>query len=235
MGSPYIYENATASIVIDHHASNEGYGDLNNTVVSEACSENIYHMLDKDKLRKASQEPHPNTADYLYFGIIHDTGCFHRANAGILDASSNLLAMGADHDYVMKTFFSQTLEDKEKEAMLLKMAKRAVDGKVAYVKISEKEKKEYHITYEDIHPISALLRDCEDIKLGFTMYEEETDIWRCSFRSDQSWINVNELLNPYGGGGHAAASGLRKKTENPEKLLNDILNDVSKSKGIAWE
>lgn len=30
------YQNAAASIVIDHHASNEGYGDVNWTKVSEA-------------------------------------------------------------------------------------------------------------------------------------------------------------------------------------------------------
>ena len=39
------YQNAVASIVIDHHASNEGYGDVNWTKVSEACAENVYHML----------------------------------------------------------------------------------------------------------------------------------------------------------------------------------------------
>lgn len=219
--------------MIDHHASNEGYGDINNTVVSEACSENICHMLDKEKLKKAEKELHPNAADYFYLGMIHDTGCFHRANPKLLATASLLLGIGADHDYVMRTFFSQTLEDKEKEALLLKMTRRAVDGKVAYLKISEQEKKAHHITYEDIHPISAILRDCEDIKLGFTMYEEETDIWRCSFRSDKTWINVNELLNPYGGGGHAAASGLRKKTDDPEKLLSDILKDVSIIKGYT--
>ena len=46
---------------------------------------------------------------------------------------------------------------------------------------------------EDIHCISTILRDCDDIELGFTMYEEEENGWRCSFRSDGKWINVNEM------------------------------------------
>ena len=46
------------------------------------------------------------------------------------------------------------------------------------------------------------------------MYEEEENRWRCSFRSDGKWINVNELLQTFGGGGHAAAAGVRKRT-NP--------------------
>ena len=36
------------------------------------------------------------------------------------------------------------------------------------------------------------------------MYEEEENRWRCSFRSDGKWINVNELLQAFCGGGHAA-------------------------------
>ena len=54
------FRAAAASIVVDHHASNEGYGDVNWTKVSEACAENVYHMLDKDLLRKAAEaETHP--------------------------------------------------------------------------------------------------------------------------------------------------------------------------------
>ena len=29
------------------------------------------------------------------------------------------------------------------------------------------------------------------------MYEEEENRWRCSFRSDGKWINVNELLQAF--------------------------------------
>lgn len=82
------------------------------------------------------------------------------------------------------------------------------------------------IGYEDIHPISGFLRNCEDVELGFTMYEEGPDIWRCSFRSNGKWVDVNELLQPFGGGGHAAAAGLRKKKDDPEKLLEDILQRI---------
>ena len=70
------------------------------------------------------------------------------------------------------------------------------------------------------------LRDCEDIKLGFTMYEEEENRWLCSFRSDGKWINVNELLQAFGGGGHVAA-GVRKRTNDVEKFRQEILERIS--------
>ena len=121
-----------------------------------------------------------------------------------------------------------TLEDLEKRADILKNAIRVLDGKVAYVCINKEEKVKKNISYEEIHPISSILRDCVDIELGFTMYEEEPDRWRCSFRSDGKWIDVNELITPFGGGGHAGAAGLRKRTGDMEELRSQILEKVKK-------
>lgn len=39
------YQNVAVSMIVDYHASNEGYGDVNWTEVSEACAENVYHMF----------------------------------------------------------------------------------------------------------------------------------------------------------------------------------------------
>lgn len=94
--------------------------------------------------------------------------------------------------------------------------------------MGQKEIAEKDISYEDIHCISTILRDCDDIELGFTMYEEEENGWRCSFRSDGKWINVNELLQPFGGGGHISAAGLKYRTNNVEELKEQILNRVEK-------
>ena len=55
------------------------------------------------------------------------------------------------------------------------------------------------------------------------MYEEEENRWRCSFRSDGKWINVNELLQAFCGGGHAAAAGVRKRTNDVDKFRPEIL------------
>ena len=69
------------------------------------------------------------------------------------------------------------------------------------------------------------------------MYEEAPNIWRCSFRSDGQWINVNEMMKSFGGGGHAAAAGLRRKTHEPEQLLELILEEIrNKVKNvIVWD
>ncbi len=222
------YQRAAVSMVIDHHASNEGYGTTNYIKVSESCAYNVFEILDDQMMKKAAAAPHPNAADYLYMGILHDTDRFSRSDAGIEAAGSELLAMGADHCCVMRTMQDKTLDDLIRQGEILQRVKRVMDGKVAYIYMTNQEAESLQIGYADIHPISGILRDCEDIQMGFSMYEEEPDIWRCSFRSDGRWINVNEMLKSFGGGGHAAAAGLRRKTHEPEKLLESILEEIQK-------
>lgn len=230
------YDAATASMVIDHHASNEGYGDVNYTKVSEACAENVFYILDKNSLIKASNaESYPTAADYIYLGIIQDTGGLARAKETTLYAVMELQKMGVKHSDIMKTMHNDTLESLQKKAFLLNKVKCAFDGKVAYVCMDMKESGEKGIKYEDIHPIAEILRDCEDIEMSFTMYEEAENMWRCSFRSDGEWINVNELLNSFGGGGHAAAAGLKKKTSDVKRLRENVFAEIKRLRQKKYE
>lgn len=227
-------ENARVSMVIDHHAFNQGYGDINLVTISEACAENIYHMVDWERWKQGIEKMgeldqlHPTAADYIYLGIIHDTQNFTRTNQGVFDAALHLMRYGVDHRYIMKTMHASTFEDEKRRASLFQMTKRLYHGKVAYVMLSREEIEKYGITYEDIHPFSSLLRDCQDIELGFTMYEELPGCWRCSFRSDGEWVDANKLINLFGGGGHKGAAGLRKFTDDPEKLRDDIIRELEK-------
>ena len=222
-----LYEEAEVKMVIDHHASNYGYGDINNVKISEACAENVFTILDWNQWK---EEQFPTAADYVYLGILHDTSGFTRVDQVTFQAAEKLIHLGVKHEVLMKTMKAATFEDEKRRAFLYQFVKRKLDGKIAYVMIGREAIEKYGITYEDIHPFSSILRDCEDIELGFTMYEEEKDQWRCSFRSDGKWIDVNKLLQNFGGGGHAGASGLRKKTDDPEKLLEEILTKVKEMK-----
>lgn len=46
----------------------------------------------------------------------------------------------------------------------------------------------------------------------------------------REWINVNELLKPFGGGGHISAAGLKYQTDNVEELKKQILDRVAEMK-----
>lgn len=221
-----LYEGAAGSVVIDHHAGNEGYGDYRHCWNAEACAQVLWGILDGNCLRRAGQEPYPNAADYLYMGILHDTERFSRATREVLQAASGLIDCGADHRKVILTMQTQTVHELVQQAKLMQLLKREMEGKVAYIFLSYEDSQRLGLAYEDIHPVSGILRDCQDVELGFTVFEETPGFARCSFRSDGRWINVNELLAPFGGGGHAGAAGLKKKSEDLPGLLQEILGAV---------
>ena len=117
-----------------------------------------------------------------------------------MQAVTELLKMGVDYSYVMQTMHNDTLGSLQKRSELLKRAERLLDGKVACVCINRAESE-------------------------VTMYEEEKNRWRCSFRSDGKWINVNEFLQAFGEGGHVAA-GVCKRTNDVEKFRQEILERI---------
>ena len=48
-------------------------------------------------------------------------------------------------------------------------------------------------------------------------------------------INVNELLQTFGGGGHAAAAGVRKRTNDVEKFRQEILERIVMMRKISGQ
>ena len=117
-----------------------------------------------------------------------------------MQAVTELLKMGVDYSYVMQTMHNDTLGSLQKRSELLKRAERLLDGKVACVCINRAESE-------------------------VTMYEEEKNRWRCSFRSAGKWLTVNELLQAFVEGGHVAA-GVCKRTNDVEKFRQEILERI---------
>lgn len=226
-----LYEGAVVSMVIDHHISNERYGDINYVKVSEACAENVYRILNREKLQRAAKEGSPTAADYIYMGILHDTNGFTRAGASIMEAAADLMRMGVEHEYIMDTMRKDSFENLQRRAALLERVERTPDGKTAWVCVDYETCRKEKIGYEEIHPVGEILRECVDIELAFSMFEQEKGLWRCSFRSDGKWINVDKLAAFFGGGGHAGAAGVRKRTEDGEAFKKQILERVAEMRG----
>ncbi|MCF2542122.1 hypothetical protein ACTNBP_09375 [Oliverpabstia intestinalis] len=48
-------------------------------------------------------------------------------------------------------------------------------------------------------------------------------------------MNVNELLQVFGGGGHAATAGVRKRTNDVEKFRQEILERIVMMRKISGQ
>ena len=97
-------------IVIDHHASNEGYGDVNLVDhKSTSVSEMIYKLLEDWRVK-----PDKNIAVCLLTGIIGDTGSFRFPNVdpATFEITADLMRLGADRDNIIFNLF-YTVDFKE--------------------------------------------------------------------------------------------------------------------------
>ena len=98
-----IFDNATQTICIDHHATNSGYADLNIIETRSSNCENIYNML-----KRANFDIPKSTAGKLFAGIVTDTNNLS-TNTVTIDtylAVIDLIAKGINYYKIIK-FFNQ--------------------------------------------------------------------------------------------------------------------------------
>ena len=93
-----LFENAKVKMNIDHHKTNNGYGDINFVRADASCAGEV--LL--DIFEELSLTPDKNTAISLYTAVLTDTGCFRFENtkSDTLKKAAKLIEYGADAAYV---------------------------------------------------------------------------------------------------------------------------------------
>ena len=228
-GGKNLFDNAQVSIVIDHHLLNNGYADFNYLNTLEACAENVYQIIDWDRLtqKSADKQKLRYIADYIYLGILHDTTRFTRIDQLTLKMARHLIEMGADHKKIEKTMHGMSFEDLQRQNELLSLVTLYLD-KVAYLYLDLDKCNAGGYTYHDIHKIAEIVRDCSDIEVAFSLHQMDKTRWKCSMRSTETF-DSNEFLKKFQGGGHKGAAGFIVNTEKPDELLDSMLAELKNS------
>lgn len=197
------FEIAKKTICIDHHISNDNYAMVNHVLpdASSTC-EVLYDLLDDDKVSL-------DIAEALYTGLIHDTGVFKHSNTSkhTLEVAGNLIQKGVgfskiiDESFYMKTFLQNKLL-----GMALLKASMTLDNKVIYSYIDMKTMEENNAVPSDLDGIIDQLRVTEGVEVAILAHETSENEYKISMRSNND-VNVSEIAQSYGGGGHIKAAG----------------------------
>ena len=214
-----------ASILnIDHHVSNERFGAVNYIdPLASSSSEMVYYLIKK----ALGLTIDAACAEYLYAGILTDTGRFRFSNTSpdALRAASELVEAGArPHKVAEMMYYNNTLETTMALARLLGSIRIHFGGRVAvsqfeldYIKSDawKKVDTEGFVNY----PLAI-----RGVEVAMLLREVEPGVTRASLRSKDDF-DVNELALVFGGGGHAKAAGLtiRAPLEEAKKKLLDEL------------
>ena len=219
------FENAHKTIVIDHHGSNNMYGDLNFVnPVSPACCEILAGIFDYYNM-----EITQDIGKCLLTGIITDTGGFkyQSTTAETFEFTAELLRKGVNVADVYKRVM-QTVSIAHFE-----LAKRVMDrleilenGKVTFTYIDKNDMDDVHAEPGDHEGLVEIGRDIEGVEVSIFIRQKEdgSDEYKVSMRSSE-YVNVSDVCIMFGGGGHPRAAGATIQgtvEEVKQKLLKEI-------------
>lgn len=222
------FENAKKTIVIDHHGSNNMYGDLNYVnPVSPACCEILIGMFEYFGI-----EITKDIGSCIIAGIITDTGGFQyqSTTSETFEFASELLRKGVNisqiYTRVLQTVTKPNFELKKRVINRMEILE---NGRVTFTYITKKDEEEVKAEPGDHEGLVEIGRNIEDVEVAIFIRENNEDgeeAYKVSMRSSE-YVNVSDVCLMFGGGGHPRAAGALIKG-NVETVKNKILSEVRK-------
>jgi phosphoesterase RecJ-like protein len=200
-------DRASLKVVnVDHHASNERFGDLNWIDPSFSSSGEMAWELVKESGVKVDRAIALN----LYTAIVTDTGRFAFSNTTpetFLNAAE-LASHGAKPAELTRLLYRQKSMDQLKfQAAMIGRIQRTNDGSVAWVTLPRDMELRLGISAGDTQEYIDLLMQLKETQIALLLREmDDPPRIKVSWRTAVG-IDGIALARPHGGGGHVRASG----------------------------
>ena len=221
------FDNCKKSIVIDHHASNSKYGDINHIEEdTSSCCQVIYYLFKDWKINITKQ-----IGEALTVGLLTDTAGFRNSNVDkkTFLMAADLLDLGVDiHNIYYLALSKKTMAQYLLMKMTLDRVELYHDGKIAFSYISSEDMENVGAKMGDHEGLVDLGRNIEGVEVSVFLREDNG--YKISFRSN-GHINVNNIAGKFDGGGHKMAAGGSSNLgfkELKEKLIEETIKEFNK-------
>jgi len=204
--SEYLKQNDKPVLVIDHHVTNDGLGDVEVIDTGAAAT----GLIVFDLLRYADWPITDKIAQSLFIAIATDTGWFrftntdsrtYRVCADLAEAGANTSAL---YGKVYQNFSQQRFN------LMTKMLNRLelhFDGRFAIQYLLQQD---FEQTGASLKDTENLVNECQRIgtvEAAALLVELKDGRVKCSLRS-KGTIDVRKAATKFGGGGHDMAAGV---------------------------
>lgn len=222
------------SLCIDHHASNVNYAEK--LLLHEDCAaaaELVYQVI-----TQLGVPTDPELADCLYTGIATDTGCFKYSNTtpqSHIYASMLMLAGARTAEINFAMFELKTQGRLKLEQQVLDGIRYYANGHIAVISVMKETVSAIDgIDSDDVGAMAAIPRRIEGVDIGISIKEKGENVFKASLRSSER-IDVSEIAQQFGGGGHARAAGCTFNCglEQAESQIVAACQSALKAAGIA--
>lgn len=200
---PYLHR---LDACIDHHRSNSmaQYASLSyvDTGAGAAC-EIMYELV---RLLAPITQP---VADSLYTGLCTDTGCFRFSNTTSRThrIAADLQELGCRAAQISRELFDTKSKGRlMAEQQVLQGMEFYFEDQVALIVIPQSLLRETGIDPSELDGLAALPRQIQGVEVGITLKERPDGGYKASLRSTE-YVDVSEICQGLGGGGHVRAAG----------------------------
>jgi bifunctional oligoribonuclease and PAP phosphatase NrnA len=213
------------SVVIDHHFSNEKFGDINLIDPDRTSTGELLFKIFEDWDVSVDKV----IAECLLTGIIGDTGSFQYQNVGeeTLRIAASLVEKGADKDKIIYNIY-RNIDFKEVKMWGKFIESMMIEDNFVWSAISlatYKDFGEYPYAKEDV--ANLLFPIVKGTDFGIVMVETSDKVLSVSFRA-RSKFDVSKIAGEVGGGGHKAAAGARIEGLPFQDAVNKVLTTARK-------
>lgn len=219
-----LFQKAKKTINIDHHKTNIAYADIN--IIDPDASSTGEVLV--NCFNNWNWKINIDTAICLYTAILTDTGSFRFDNTKpkTFECASELVKIGANPSDIYKRVYesdSKTLVIFQ--AHCISKAKFLYDNKLAYTTVYKKDMENFGANDECMEGLTEKLRAIVTTQIAFVAKEMKSGYTKFSMRSKR--IDVAQLCEIFGGGGHKFASGCTIKAP-VDKAVKMMLDEIKK-------
>ncbi|KUO71195.1 MAG: hypothetical protein APF77_05940 [Clostridia bacterium BRH_c25] len=227
LGKSRLYLDNNFVINIDHHISNDEFGNLNMVDTNaSATGEIIYHIIkilgiDMDK----------EISECLYTAIVTDTGQFQYSNTTSIthQIAGDLINSGVNVSLMFERIYQNSSKEK---IVLMKTALNSLEfynnDSISCVNLTLEQMKNSNAMEEDSDGIINLARDIEGVEVAIFLKELQTGKIKVGLRSKKV-VDVAAVAGRFGGGGHVRAAGCilyGTVAEVKEKILDAVIATI---------
>lgn len=216
---------------IDHHRTNEAFGDVRCILPDECATGAVLYYF----FKYLDIPVTPVMRDALYVAVSTDTGSFQyeMTTASVMELAADLIRLGVNVQDINRRLYQE--KPWEKILLMREVLNKmdlSTDGKICTFCLTNEAKARIGCQQEDTEGLIDIPRSVQGVWLAAYLEETNDDgRIRISLRSKTPKISVADLAARFGGGGHAMAAGVRIKGGIDEvhlKILTAMQEEVDR-------
>ena len=208
---------AKTVVMIDHHVSTTGFGDINvNDPTAGAAAQMCFTLLEILGWKLG-----PDAAMALHVGMVTDTGRFQYSNTtpDVLDVAARLVEAGAQPEVIGQAVYESVPFGYLGVAGAV-MSRAVLDGSFIWSYVSRDDLVEHGIGLDDTDSLIDAVRIAREADVAALCKQQPEDGWKVSLRS-RGRVDVAAIAVAMGGGGHHNAAGF-----SFDGSLEDAIDEV---------